>query len=120
MTIKNALAGVAVRDLDNAIVWYTKLLGHAPDQQPMPELAEYTFASGGWMQIFADADRAGRSSVTLAVDDLDAELERLETAGISASQPTRSDYVDTAIVKDPDGNQIVLAQAKSANNEAAS
>ena len=120
MTIKNALAGIAVTDLDGAIRWYTKLLGRAPDERPMPEVAEYRFPSGGWLQVFRDADRAGKSSVTLTIDNIDAGLEALRTAGIEAAKPTRTDYVDTAIVTDPFGNRIVLAQAKSAANKAAS
>ena len=120
MAIKNALAGVAVGDLDAGIAWFTKLLGRAPDNRPMPEAAEYEFPGGGWIQIFADKDRAGKSSVTLAVDDLDAELERLKSAGVEVGEPTRTDFVDTAIVNDDDGNQVVLAQAKSAANRSAS
>lgn len=119
MTIKNALAGVAVKDLDKAIAWYSKLLGRAPDQRPMPNDAEYEFQNGGWIQIFADGKRAGKSSVTLTVDDLDATLAALDDAGIAYAEPTRTDYVDTAIVTDPDGNQIVLAQARSPDNKAA-
>ena len=119
MTIKSALAGVAVRDLGIAVAWYGKLIGHAPDKLPMPTDAEYEFEKGGWMQIFADATRAGKSSVTLTVDDLDAKLAELDAAGIAYVEPTRTDYVDTAIVTDPDGNQMVFAQAKSADNKAA-
>jgi len=113
MTIRNALAGVAVRDLDKAVNWYTKLIGRSPDRRPMPNDAEYAFEKGGWMQIFVDKERAGRSSVTLVVDDLDATLAELDAAGIARAEPTRTDYVDIAILADPDGNQIVVAQAKS-------
>ena len=78
------------------------------------------FAGGGWLQVFTDdGGRAGHGSMTLAVDDLDAEIARLKAAGIAAGEPTRSDYVDTATVSDADGNRIVLAQAKSAENKAA-
>lgn len=120
MTIKNVLAGVAVGDLDEAVAWYAKVLGREPDQRPMPEVAEFAFAGGGWLQLFADKDRAGRSSITVTVDNLDAQLAALKAEGIEVGQPTRTDYVDTAIIKDGDGNQIVFAQAKSAANRAAS
>ena len=120
MTIKNALAGVAVKNLDDAIGWYTKLLGRAPDERPMSEVAEYRFDKGGWIQIFADGDRAGRSSVTLVEDDLEGRLEKLKVDEIAVGSVSRSDYVNTAIVNDPDGNQIVFAQAKSSGNRAAS
>lgn len=70
MTIQNALAGIAVNDLGDAVAWYTKLIGRAPDVHPMPEGYEYSCPGGGWIQIFADAARAGRSSLTLSVDSL--------------------------------------------------
>ena len=37
----------------------------------MPEVAEWRFERGGWIQVFHDERRAGSSSVTLAVDDLE-------------------------------------------------
>lgn len=120
MTIKNVLAGVAVADLDTAVAWYAKALGRQPDTRPMPEVAEYSFAGGGWMQLFADKERAGNSSVTLTVDNLDGRIKALASAGIRADEPTRTDLVDTATVTDPDGNRLVFAQAKSAANKAAS
>lgn len=119
MTINNALAGVAVAQLDDAVAWYTKLIGRAPDDRPMPDLAEYRFSAGGWLQLFADAKRAGSSSVTFAVGSLDDQLSALSKAGIAVGATTRTSFVDTAIVNDPDGNQIVFAQAKSAANKAA-
>ena len=120
MTIKNVLAGVAVSHLSPAIAWYERLIGRAPDQQPMPGLAEFHFGQGGWLQLFEDGERAGRSSVTLTVASLEDEINRLKALDVATSSRTQSDYVDTAIVTDPDGNQVVLAEAKSAINAAAS
>ena len=120
MTVKNALAGVAVADLDRAVAWYATALGRQPDSRPMPEVAEYSFPTGGWLQLFADKERAGKSSVTLTVDNLDARIKELAAAGIVAGEPTNTDFVDTATVTDPDGNRLVFAEAKSAANKAAS
>ena len=119
MSMLNALAGVAVNDLGRSIEWYSRLLGRGPDEQPMPEVAEFRFYRGGWMQLFADAGRAGNSSVTLTVDDLRATLESLVAKGIGYSDPVDTDYVATSILNDPDGNRIVLAQGKSPANRAA-
>jgi predicted enzyme related to lactoylglutathione lyase len=80
----------------------------------MPEVAEWQFPEGGWIQVFRDPGRAGSSSVTLAVKNLDDELLALESLGIKAAKKTHTEVVDTAIVADPDGNQIVFAQAKAA------
>jgi catechol 2,3-dioxygenase-like lactoylglutathione lyase family enzyme len=120
MTIKNSLAGVAVKDLDAAIRWYTKLLDRKPDARPMDELAEWKFSSGGWMQVFTDSERAGSSSITLVETDLASRLEFLAKAGIHVRNQSDGDYVKTAIVRDPDGNQIVFAESTSPANAAAS
>ncbi len=120
MAIKNALAGVAVFDLDTAIGWYARLLGREADERPMTELVEYSFPGGGWLQIFQNHHRCGQSSVTLAVDSLEEQLGKLDAEGIGHTERTQSDYVDTATVIDPDGNRIVFAEAKSSANKAAS
>jgi len=118
--IKNSLAGVAVKDFEAAVAWYSRVLERRPDACPMSELAEWKFASGGWLQVFADRKRAGSSSVTFAESDLDARVSELEKAGIEIGERSSTDYVKTAIIQDPDGNQIVFAEATSVENEAAS
>ena len=57
----------------------------------------------------------GTGHVAFLVDDLDAELERLTTAGVDIEMPGfhpggRSD-VYVAFVRDPDGNHVELVQA---------
>jgi hypothetical protein len=119
MTIKNALAGVAVTNLDASVDWYTRLLRRGPDQRLMPEVAEWRFPGGGWCQVFEDTKRAGSSSLTMVVDDLDATLATLKAGGFLYAEPSRTNLVDTAILKDLDGNQIVFAQSKSSSNQSA-
>lgn len=112
MPIQNALAGVAVRDLDTSAAWYAALLGTS-GHRPMPEVCEWQFARGGALQVFQDAERAGKSSVTLAVADLEHELAALGHLGIPVTRTSSTAAVKTAIIHDPDHNQIVLAQATS-------
>jgi hypothetical protein len=119
MAFKNVLAGVAGSKLEVSVEWYTRLLGRGPDQRLMPEVAEFEFPAGGWLQLFEGNVRAGKSSVTLVVDNLDETLADLKTASIPAPEPTRTELVDTVILKDPDGNQVVLAQSKSGKNRSA-
>jgi predicted enzyme related to lactoylglutathione lyase len=109
MSIHNALAGVAVTNLDDAIRWYERVLEATP-RRPMPEVAEWQFASGGALQVFVDAERAGRSSVTFVVSNVDDQIAALTASGIQILNTTNSALVRTAIVKDPDSNQIVFAQ----------
>jgi predicted enzyme related to lactoylglutathione lyase len=108
--IKNAIASVAVKDLKSAVAWYGRLLDRQPDSTPMPEVAEWRFDRGGWLQVYQLADRAGRGSVTLAVDDIDALAAHLQRHGIAAGSRASGDKVKTLMIADPDGNSIAFAQ----------
>jgi catechol 2,3-dioxygenase-like lactoylglutathione lyase family enzyme len=110
MAVINALAGIAVTDIAAATAWYRRLLDRGPDEEPMAGLAEWRFDIGGWIQVFEDKDRAGSSSVTFAEDDFEGRLSDLKAKGIPIGPATRSDTIKTAIIKDPDGNQLVFAQ----------
>ena len=70
MTIKNALASIAVKDLAAAVRWYKRVLGKPPDARPMAEVAEWKFDRGGWLQVYQLPERAGKGSLTLAVSNL--------------------------------------------------
>lgn len=120
MSLKNALAGIAVRDLQAAKPWYQQLLGREPDTHPMAELFEWKFERGGWVQVFEDAARAGSSSVTLVETDMAGRIKDLEDKGIEIVSKTNSEQIKIAIVKDPDGNQIVFAQGQGETHKAVS
>lgn len=109
------LAGVAVRDVDAAVAWYERLFGRGPDARPMDSLADYHFPSGGVIQLIADPERAGRSLLTLAVDDLARELSDLRARGVDVGDldDTTSAKVLIATVTDPDGNAITLVQQRA-------
>lgn len=111
MTIENAIASLAVRDLDASVAWYEALLGRPPDSRPMAELAEWKFAGGGWLQVYRGAERAGGGSVTLAVSGLEDQRAALEALGLDAGEPILGEKVKVLMVKDPDGNSIAFAEA---------
>lgn len=110
MTITNALAGIAVDDLGEALDFYERLFGRKADARPMGEVAEWKLPSGGWVQVFTDADRAGASSLTLIVDDLSEELGRLSLHGLMPVSKAMGDFFKTAKFRDGDGNQITFSQ----------
>lgn len=111
MNIKNVLAGVAVKDLEASIRWYEGIL-EEPPERPMPELAEWEFERGGWLQVFEDEDRAGHSSVTFSVKNLQSQCDRFRWLAIPIGQEIHSRTVDAAIIHDLDGNQLVFAEAQ--------
>jgi predicted enzyme related to lactoylglutathione lyase len=110
MAIINALASVAVRDLNAAIKWYEALLRKAPSR-PMSEVAEWSFERGGWLQVYQLPERAGSGSFTLAVSNLEEEVARLKKLNIDTSQRTSGEKVKTLMITDPDGNHIAFAEA---------
>ena len=111
MTVVNALASLAVRDLDAANRWYEKLLGSGT--RPMPEVVEWELEGGGGLQVYALPERAGQGSCTLIVSDIDAIARQLQRSGLAPdAEPVRDARVDTIMIKDPDGNSIAFAQPK--------
>jgi predicted enzyme related to lactoylglutathione lyase len=111
MSINNALASVAVKDLNAAIEWYAKVLGKQPDARPMPEVAEWKFERGGWLQVYQLPERAGSGSFTLAVSDVDEHAAQLRELGVDTSQRSSGNTVRTLMIADPDGNHIAFAEA---------
>jgi predicted enzyme related to lactoylglutathione lyase len=111
MPIMNALASVAVRDLNAAVRWYEKIFGRPANSMPMPEVAEWKFERGGWLQLYQLPERAGSGSFTLAVSDMEEQVARLDGFGIDTSQRTSGIKVKTLMITDPDGNHIAFAEA---------
>jgi predicted enzyme related to lactoylglutathione lyase len=114
MPIKRVLAGVAVADVDAALPWYERLFGRPADALPMAGLAEWHIPSGGVVQLVASAERAGRSLVTLDLDNLERELAAMQERGLDAGalDDTTSDKVLIATAIDPEGNAITLVEQR--------
>ena len=111
MSIDNALASLAVRELAASRQWYEALLG--PGNQPMAEVVEWQFERGGGLQVYELPARAGHGSCTLIVSDIDELARRLHDTGLAPdAEPARNDRVDTVMVTDPDGNSIAFAMPK--------
>jgi predicted enzyme related to lactoylglutathione lyase len=111
MTVNNALASLAVRDLEASTMWYEALLGNG--SHPMAEVVEWQLRGGGGLQVYEAPERAGQGSCTLIVSDIDELAEQLRESGLAVdAEPTRNDGVDTIMIKDPDGNSIAFAMPK--------
>lgn len=112
MTVTSALAVVPSGDLEAARRWWTQLLGRDADRVPMPSDLEWHFPRGGGLQVVDDPERAGAGSVTLGVDDVDAELAAAGSRGLDVPQAETvpSGQFRIALLHDPDGNTVVLAQ----------
>ncbi|MET0390132.1 MAG: VOC family protein [Polyangiales bacterium] len=113
MNMQFVYAAIPVADMDNALVWYGKLFGRQCDDRPMQSVAEWQLTNGGGVQLVHDAKRAGKSMLTLDVQDLTQLIADCKTRGITAhpTGPNQGPY-DLAQVKDPDGNLLTFAQPK--------
>lgn len=99
-----------VEDVQGAIDFYVGLLGFESGMSAAPAFAEVNRgplrlllsgpASSGYRATPEDSASPGRNRIHLVVEDLDAEIRRLEDAGA----PFRS-----ALVSGPGGRQILLA-----------
>ncbi|MEO3818452.1 VOC family protein [Plantactinospora sp. B24E8] len=111
MTASEQYASVRyiVDDVQAAVDFYTTHLGFALNTSAAPAFADVVRgplrllvsgpASSGARATPDDATTAGRNRIHLVVDDLDAEIDRLRSAGLSF----RSD-----VIAGPGGRQILL------------
>lgn len=109
MSIDHVLSVVPVTDIRGAREWYERLIGRAPDNQPMDTLVEWRLTESGWLQVFNDPDRAGNGLVNFAVTDLDRHLAELSTRGLTPGEVQLANKnVRLSTVIDPDGNRITF------------
>ncbi|MGZ4246695.1 MAG: VOC family protein [Solirubrobacteraceae bacterium] len=114
MSIEYVFAGLAVTRLDAAIDWYVRLLGRQPDMLPNEREAVWRVTESASVYVVADEDRAGRSAVTMFVDDLDTELEGITGRDIPVGEvETAPGLFRKVVISDPDGNTIQLAELPS-------
>ena len=109
MSIHGVLAQATVSDLAVAEEWYTKLFDRQPDARPMDGLIEWHLQGDTvGVQVWAEPDRAGRSSMVLGESDLDRLAERLRAVGIANEGPQQVTASRIIALEDPDGNRIVI------------
>ena len=113
MQITNVLAGVAVRDLDQAKRWYEVFFARPADTEPMAGLTEW-HTPGGVLQLVLDEQRAGGSLVTVWVPDAASALADLASRGGPEVEldDTTSDKVLFAELVDPDGNSVTVVEVR--------
>jgi catechol 2,3-dioxygenase-like lactoylglutathione lyase family enzyme len=126
------MAAVSIRyivnDVDAAIAFYTELLDFEVEMRPAPPFAMLArgdlrlllsapSGQGGGGQTLADGsspEPGGWNRFQVQVEDVDAEVERLTTAGAKfRSDVLRGVGGDQALLEDPSGNLIELFQFKN-------
>src|SRR5690349_13574274 len=110
MKIEHVLASVALKDLVAATKWYEEVFQRPADSTPMPEVAEWKFPRGGWLQVYRLPERAGGCSCTFAVDDLHQVVTHLQTLGVETDEDMKGEKIRVIMIKDPAGNSLAFAQ----------
>ena len=107
MTIDHVLGVLPVADLAVSAAWYERLFDTEPTNRPMPNVAEWRLTDTGWVQLFVDGGRAGRSFFNIAVSDLDKHVEGLRERGLTPGEiQDAKKGVRLSMIEDPDGNTI--------------
>jgi glyoxylase I family protein len=107
MSIEHVLAVIPVSDLAVSAAWYERMFDKEPTNRPMPNLSEWRLTDTGWVQVFVDVERAGRTFFNLAVSDLDGHLDSLRDRGLAPGviqEATKG--VRISMIEDPDGNVV--------------
>ena len=102
-------AGVPVTDIAVGRAWYERLFGRPPDLVPHESEVAWQLAEAGWIYVVEDPARAGKSLLTLIVEDLDAELASVAERGLAPDgraegPPRKAEFID------PDGNKLTFGQ----------
>ena len=109
MPIDHVLAVIPVADLAVSADWYERLFDAGPTNRPMPNLAEWRLTDTGWVQVFVDEERAGRTFFNLAVSDLDEHVWKLRERGLAPGEiQDATKGVRISAIEDPDGNTLTL------------
>jgi catechol 2,3-dioxygenase-like lactoylglutathione lyase family enzyme len=106
--IRAILAHCTVADLARAEGWYTLLFGREPNARPMPGLLEWQLGDNFGVQVWAEPERAGRSSIVLCDTDLDETVVHLTATGIDYEGPQPGGGARILQLTDPDGNRVVF------------
>ena len=103
-----------VSDLDRAVAFYRDVLGLTPAGLASNfwfefEIAGSTFGLGNFEQI---GQPGTAQSLALEVDSLEQFRAALATKGVETTEPYETPICWISMVQDPDGNKVVLHQAK--------
>jgi predicted enzyme related to lactoylglutathione lyase len=115
MAITYVFAGIPTANYAAALPWYERLFGRRPDMLPQDEEAAWDITNTGWIYLVGDAGRAGKSLLTLLVDDLDEQVAALAERGLAPDETeTLANGGRKAAFIDPDGNKTTFVQPGSA------
>ncbi len=109
MHLSAIYANLNCTDLHRSERWFRRMFGRRCDRRPMPGLVEWRYQGGCGFQLFENPDDAGKGTLTLLVQDVRKEHERLSK--IAPGQLEIGNGAPILRLHDPDGNLVVLAES---------
>jgi len=119
MLQKVAFTMYPVKDMPSARAFYEEVLGLGPSRSGATSpWVEFNLPGGGCLAITTVTPNAPSASaggtIALEVDDLPATIATLKDKGVAfAAEGIESPVCRMAIIKDPDGNAIILHKLKA-------
>ena len=100
-------AVIPVSDYAKARTWYEQLFGGDPAFEAHETECVWKVSEEGHVAVNEDGERAGRTSLTIFAEDLDAVVDEIEGRGIEpATRETYANGVRKVTFRDADGNEI--------------
>jgi catechol 2,3-dioxygenase-like lactoylglutathione lyase family enzyme len=114
LKVQGLYAAMLVSNLKAAEAFYTKVLGRAPDDRPMPTLIQWRgFGMAAGIQLFEGSGTPGGSRMTLVVPDMVKARDELASRGLTLGEISQGTYGKIAQLADEDGNTITFAEPPS-------
>lgn len=110
MKIEYLFAAMIVSDIEASESFYSKILGCKPDDRPMDTLVQWRTFSHAGIQLFQDAAKAGNSTMTIVVSDIETTRVFLKNQGIHPGQVQQGDFGKILQLSDLDGNNMTFAE----------
>ncbi|MEL7369971.1 MAG: VOC family protein [Myxococcota bacterium] len=101
-----------VNDHGEAVAWYSKWLGRAPDVTPDEGVAEWKMTDNAWIQVSASPvpEIAGKATVVCGVKDIDQQRATCEGAGVPCGELQDYGFIKLTEITDPSGNKVMFVQ----------
>ena len=108
MAVTYLFAGLPVSDFAGAQDWYTRLLGREADMLPHETEAVWRLTPNSAIYVVEDSARAGSGLVTVALDDLDEQADRMREMRIDFTELQADNAPRRLKVTDLDGNTLTF------------
>lgn len=111
MGVAHVFVSIGVADHPAGCARWSTVLGRRPDRRPMSSCCEWDLTDTVLFQVLDNPRQGAVDIVPLRLDDLDAEIARLQRGSLPIDHPEKVPGFDTlriATLTDTDGNTLNL------------